>query len=350
MKRREMKVAVLTGGGDCPGLNAVIRAIVRRSSAHGFEVMGLRDGWRGLVEDDHFLLTRETTSGILHRGGTILGTSRLNPFKIPDGLERVQRAVQRHQIGAIIAIGGEGTLGCAARMFEEKLPVVGIPKTIDNDLGGTDFTFGFDTAVMIATEAIDRLHSTAESHKRVIVCEVMGRHVGWIATYAGIAGGADVILVPEHPVDLERVAEHIRRRHQSGRTFSIVVVAEGTKVKAGPADEERIVSSGALDEAGRVRLGGVGNFIAQEVEKRTGYETRVSVLGHIQRGGTPTAHDRVLASRFGVHACDMVARGEFGKMAALRGNQIVSVELAEATRALKTVDREFFEVAQVFFG
>src|SRR6185503_16526829 len=314
-----MKVAVLTGGGDCPGLNAVIRAIVRRASKHGFEVMGLRDGWKGLLEDNHFRLTRETTSGILHRGGTILGTSRVNPFKVEGGLEKVKRAVERNGIHAIIAIGGEGTLSAATRMSNEGLRIVGVPKTIDNDLNGTDFTFGFDTAVTIATDAVDRLHSTAESHKRVIVCEVMGRHVGWIATYAGIAGGADVILVPEVPADLESVAEHIQHRHSTGRSFSIVVVAEGTKVKVAADKGEQLITSGALDEAGRPRLGGVGGIVAHEIERRTGFETRVSVLGHIQRGGVPTAHDRVLATRYGVHACDMVAHGEFGKMASLRG-------------------------------
>jgi 6-phosphofructokinase 1 len=345
-----MKVAVLTGGGDCPGLNAVIRAVVRRASEHGFEMMGLRDGWKGLLEDNHFRLTRETTSGILHRGGTILGTSRVNPFKVENGLERVKRAVERNGIHAIIAIGGEGTLSAATRMSQEGLRIVGVPKTIDNDINSTDFTFGFDTAITIATEAIDRLHSTAESHKRVIVCEVMGRHVGWIATYAGIAGGADVILVPEIPADLPRVAEHIRSRHATGRNFSIVVVAEGTRIKTSPDQDEQLVTSGALDEAGRPRLGGVGNIVAAEIERRTGFETRVSVLGHIQRGGAPTAHDRVLATRYGVHACDMVARGEFGKMAALRGNDIVTVDLADATRELKRVPEEFFKVAQVFFG
>ncbi|SEU24166.1 6-phosphofructokinase [Stigmatella erecta] len=345
-----MKVAVLTGGGDCPGLNAVIRAVVRRATEHGFEMMGLRDGWKGLLEDNHFRLTRETTSGILHRGGTILGTSRVNPFKVENGLEKVKRAVERNGIHAIIAIGGEGTLSAATRMSQEGLRIVGVPKTIDNDLNGTDFTFGFDTAVTIATDAIDRLHSTAESHKRVIVCEVMGRHVGWIATYAGIAGGADVILVPEIPADLKKVAEHIQRRNASGRTFSIVVVAEGTLVKASPDQDEHLITSGALDEAGRPRLGGVGSIVAQQIEQRTGFETRVSVLGHIQRGGVPTAHDRVLATRFGVHACDMVARGEFGQMAALRGNDIVSVDLALATKELKRVPEEFFKVAQVFFG
>lgn len=345
-----MKVAVLTGGGDCPGLNAVIRAIVRRSNAYGFEMIGLRDGWKGLLEERFLPLTRETTSGILHRGGTILGTSRVNPFKIENGLERVKANAARHGIDAIIAIGGEGTLSAATRLSNEGLKVVGVPKTIDNDLNGTDFTFGFDTAVSIATDAIDRLHSTAESHRRVIVCEVMGRHVGWIATYAGIAGGADMILVPEIPADLAKVAEHLQRRQASGRTFSIVVVAEGTRVRLDEGQDDQLVTSGALDEAGRPRLGGVGNIVAQEIERRTGFETRVSVLGHIQRGGAPTARDRVLASRYGVHACDMVARGEFGKMAALKGNDIVSVELSEATRELKRVPKEFFEVAQVFFG
>lgn len=345
-----MKVGVLTGGGDCPGLNAVIRAVVRRADVHGFEVMGVRDGWRGLIEDNNFRLTRETTSGILHRGGTILGTSRTNPFKVEGGIEKVMRSVEKHGLGAIIAIGGEGTLSAATRLAQLGLHIVGVPKTIDNDLGGTDFTFGFDTAVAIATDAIDRLHSTAESHKRVIVCEVMGRHVGWIATYAGIAGGADVILVPEVPADLQRVADHLQRRHATGRSFSIVVVAEGTKIKTNPNEKEQLVTSGALDEAGRPRLGGVGQIVAAQIEAHTGFETRVSVLGHIQRGGTPTAHDRVLATRFGVHACDMVKASEWGKMVALQGNAIVSVELAEATRKLKTVDPAFFEVAEVFFG
>lgn len=346
-----MKVAVLTGGGDCPGLNAVIRAIYKRASKYGFEVMGLRDGWRGLLEDNHFRLTRENTSGILHRGGTILGTSRTNPFKVEGGIERVKQTISQNNIRAIIAIGGEGTLSAATRMHAEVgMPVVGVPKTIDNDLGGTDYTFGFDTAVSIATEAIDRLHSTAESHKRVIVCEVMGRHVGWIAAHSGIAGGADVIMVPEVPVDLVRVADHIKSRHQKGSGFSIVVVAEGTRIKRSAEEQEYLVTSGGVDEAGRPRLGGVGALVAQEIERRTGFETRVSVLGYIQRGGSPTAHDRVLASRYGVHACDMVARGEWGKMAALRGNAIISIDLAEATRELKKVPLEFFEVAQVFFG
>ena len=345
-----MRIAVLTGGGDCPGLNAVIRAVVRRAQAHQFEVVGLRDGWKGLIEDRTFTLTRENTAGILHRGGTILGTSRVNPFTVEGGAEKVLANAARHGIQAVVAIGGEGTLSAAARLYEHGLQVVGIPKTIDNDLNGTDYTFGFDTAVSIATEAIDRLHSTAESHKRVIVVEVMGRHVGWIATHAGIAGGADVILVPEEPADLAAVAEQLKRRYAGGTSFSIVVVAEGTKIRATAEEPEHVVTSGALDEAGRVRLGGVGQFVAQELERRTGFETRVSVLGHIQRGGTPTAHDRVLASRFGVHACDMVAKGEFGRMAALRGNEVTSVALADATRTLKRVPAEYFDVARVFFG
>ncbi|HVP60987.1 MAG TPA: ATP-dependent 6-phosphofructokinase [Myxococcaceae bacterium] len=345
-----MRIAVLTGGGDCPGLNAVIRAVVRRAQNHQFEVLGLRDGWKGLIEDRVFALTRENTAGILHRGGTILGTSRVNPFTLEGGLEKVMSNAAKHRIHAVVAIGGEGTLSAAARLHEHGLKVVGIPKTIDNDLNGTDYTFGFDTAVSIATEAIDRLHSTAESHKRVIVVEVMGRHVGWIATHAGIAGGADVILVPEEPADLAAVADQLKRRYAGGTSFSIVVVAEGTKIRASPDEPEHVVTSGALDEAGRVRLGGVGQFVASEIERRTGFETRVSVLGHIQRGGSPTAHDRVLASRFGVHACDMVARGEFGRMAALRGNEVTSVALADATRTLKRVPAEYFDVARVFFG
>ena len=345
-----MRIAVLTGGGDCPGLNAVIRAVVRRAQNHRFEVVGLRDGWKGLIEDRIFPLTRENTAGILHRGGTILGTSRVNPLKVEGGADQVLANVAKHGIDAVVAIGGEGTLSAAARLFDHGLKVVGIPKTIDNDLNGTDYTFVFDTAGSIATEAIDRLHSTAESHKRVIVVEVMGRHVGWIATHAGIAGGADVILVPEEPADLAVVAEQLKRRYAGGTSFSIVVVAEGTKIRSSSDEAEHVVTSGALDEAGRVRLGGVGQFVGEEIERRTGFETRVSVLGHIQRGGSPTAHDRVLASRFGVHACDMVARGEFGRMAALQGNVVTSVPLADATKTLKRVPAEYFDVARVFFG
>jgi 6-phosphofructokinase 1 len=342
-----MKIAVLTGGGDCPGLNAVIRAVVRRGEQQGLEIMGVREGWRGLMDPPlHDRLTREATSGILHLGGTILGTSRTNPFKKPGGAETVIRNLAALNVGGVVAIGGEDTLGVATKLQQMGANVVGVPKTIDNDLAGTDLTFGFDTAVQIATDAIDRLHSTAESHNRVIVCEVMGRHAGWIAVHSGIAGGADVILIPEKPVDLERVCEHIERRHRSrGVNFSIVVVAEGAKLGG------RESKAGAkVDEFGHARLGGIGQQIADMIEKATGFETRATVLGHIQRGGTPTAFDRVLATRFGVHAADMVARKEWGNMAALRGNQIVSVPLAEATAKAKTVDDAFYGVAEVFFG
>src|SRR5213082_1103060 len=343
-----MKIAVLTGGGDCPGLNAVIRAVVRRGEQHGLEVMGIREGWRGLLDPPmHFRLTREATSGTLHLGGTILGTSRTNPFKKPaNGPDIVMRNLKNLNVGAVVAIGGEDTLGVATKLSSMGVKVVGVPKTIDNDLSGTDLTFGFDTAVQIATEAIDRLHSTAEAHKRVIVCEVMGRHAGWIACHSGLAGGADVILVPELPIDIDRVCEHIMRRHRSrGVNFSIVVVAEGAKLGAG---ESKV--SEKLDEFGHIRLGGIGQQIAELIEKKTGFETRATVLGHIQRGGTPTAFDRVLGTRFGVHAADMVAKQEWGKMAALRGTQIASVPLAEATAKPKTVDDAFFAVAEVFFG
>ena len=379
-----MKVGVLTGGGDCPGLNAVIRAVVRRGDELGLEVMGLREGWRGLYEGTSAYtqrLTRASVSGILHIGGTILGTSRTNPLKKADGEARVLDNMRQLNLGALIAIGGEDTLGVANKLSQKGLPVVGVPKTIDNDLSGTDFTFGFDTAVSIATEAIDRLHSTAESHKRVMVCEVMGRHAGWIATYSGLAGGADVILIPENPVNLEEVAETIRHRHARGKNFSIVVVAEGARIArlaaksvsdktsepagrrptsidevgtaAGGGEVPRVDDStinAGLDEFGHVRLGGVGAYLATELEKRTGFETRVTVLGHIQRGGSPTAHDRVLATRFGVKAAELVAAGDFGKMAALRGNEIVAIPLGEAVKELKTVDPKLFALAKTFFG
>ena len=342
-----MKIAVLTGGGDCPGLNAVIRAVVRRGEQHGLEVMGVREGWRGLMDPPlHFRLTREATSGILHLGGTILGTSRTNPFKKPGGADMVIRNLGSLNVGAVVAIGGEDTLGVATKLHQMGVNVVGVPKTIDNDLSGTDLTFGFDTAVQIATEAIDRLHSTAESHNRVIVCEVMGRHAGWIATHSGIAGGADVILIPEKPIEIDRVCEHIMRRHRSrGVNFSIVVVAEGAKLGGG---ECKVTEK--LDEFGHIRLGGIGQQIAELIEKKTGYETRATVLGHIQRGGTPTAFDRVLATRFGVAAIDAVHDGGFGQMVALQAGSIVRVPLEAAVGELKTVDDAFFSVAEVFFG
>ncbi len=341
-----MKVAILTGGGDCPGLNAVIRAVVRRGEQHGFEFVGVRDGWKGLLEDDHFRLTRDKTAGILQLGGTILGTSRTNPFKRPEGPKIVMDTLERHNIQAVVAVGGEDTLGVAKRFFDLGMKVVGVPKTIDNDLSGTDYTFGFDTAVTIATDAIDRLHTTAEAHSRVIVCEVMGRHAGHIALHSGLAGGADVILIPEKAIVLGDVCDHIRKRQKRGRRFSIVVVAEGAKMER---SKETTVTD-ELDEFGHVRLGGIGNYLAREIERETAIETRATVLGHIQRGGTPTARDRVLGTRYGVFAVDLVRDGKFGMMAALHGDEIVAVSLEEATKALHLVDPVLYEIAQVFFG
>jgi 6-phosphofructokinase 1 len=339
-------IGILTGGGDCPGLNAVIRAVVRRADAAGWDVVAVREGWRGLVEPIFEDLGPAQVSGILPRGGTIIGTSRTNPYKLEDGVERVLRNFSDRELDALVAIGGEDTLGVAARLHAEHgFPVIGVPKTIDNDLSGTDYTFGFDTAVSIATEAIDRLHTTAESHNRVMVVEVMGRHAGWIAVHSGIAGGADVILIPEIPVDYDDVAETIRKRHARGKNFSIVVVSEGTELP-GLADQ------GETDQFGHVTLSerGVGETLGHEIEERTGFETRVTVLGHIQRGGTPTARDRVLATRFGLKAADLALAGGFGQMAALRGDEIVAVPLAEATAELKIVPRDWYEVASAFFG
>src|SRR5919199_136514 len=339
-----MKIAVLTGGGDCPGLNAVIRAVVRRGAQHGLEVMGVREGWRGLMDPAmHDRLTQEATSGILHLGGTILGTSRTNPFKKPaNGPDIVLKNLKALNVGAVVAIGGEDTLGVATKFASMGVKMVGVPKTIDNDLSGTDLTFGFDTAVSIATEAIDRLHSTAEAHKRVIVCEVMGRHAGWIATHAGIAGGAAEILIPEEPFHIDEVCENLRRRHEKGRFASIVVVAEG----ATPEEGTMVVQSGEVDQFGHERLGGISNAIASEIEKRTGFETRVTILGHTQRGGTPTAFDRVLATRFGVGAIDAVHDGAFGQMVALQAGEIVRVPLSDAVGELKTLDPRLYETAE----
>jgi len=339
-------LGILTGGGDCPGLNAVIRAVVRRADSAGWDVVAAREGWRGLVEPIFEDLGPSQVSGILPRGGTIIGTSRTNPFNLENGVEQVLQNFRDRELDALIAIGGEDTLGVATRMYvEHRLPVVGVPKTIDNDLSGTDYTFGFDTAVSIATEAIDRLHTTAESHNRVMVVEVMGRHTGWIAVMSGIAGGADVILVPEIPVDFEEVAEAIRKRHARGKNFSIVVVSEGCEL---PGLED----AGEQDQFGHVILSkrGVGDALGREIEQRTGYETRVTVLGHIQRGGTPTPRDRVLATRFGLTAADLALAGEYGQMAALRGDDVVAVPLAEATAQLKVVPREWYDVANAFFG
>jgi phosphofructokinase-like protein len=340
-----MKIGVLTGGGDCPGLNAVIRAVVRKGAFHyedGF--VGFMEGWRGLLEDQTMELDLSAVGGILPRGGTILRTSRTNPAKYPDGLQRCAAALKKHGCDALIAIGGDDTLSVAQKLFLNGVKVVGVPKTIDNDLSGTDFTFGFDTAVNIATEAIDRVHTTAEAHNRVIVVEVMGRDSGWIATYSGIAGGADVILIPEVPFDIDQVAELIRQRHARGRYFSIVVAAEGAKFADGNEKHFGTPAVGC-DDFGHARLGGVGSALAGEIEKRTGFESRSVVLGHIQRGGSPTAFDRILATRYGVGAIDMVHRGEFGQMAALRGNKIISIPLAEAIATNRKVDQEILDVA-----
>ena len=339
-------VGILTGGGDCPGLNAVIRAVVRASDTAGWDTVAALEGWRGLVDGNFRDLGPQAVSGILPRGGTIIGTSRTNPFKLDGGVDKVLRNFADRGLDALVAIGGEDTLGVAERLYREhQFPVVGVPKTIDNDLSGTDYTFGFDTAVTIATEAIDRLHTTAESHNRVMVVEVMGRHAGWIAVTSGIAGGADVILIPEQPVDFEEVAHGIRSRHARGKNFSIVVISEGCEL---PGLED----TGEVDQFGHVTLAhrGVGEILGREIEQRTGFETRVTVLGHVQRGGTPTPRDRVLATRYGLKAAALAHAGEFGQMAALRGDDIVAVSLEEATAQLKTVPPEWYAVAQAFFG
>jgi phosphofructokinase-like protein len=344
------QVGILTGGGDCPGLNAVIRAVTRRSLARGWEVVAVREGWRGLVEGRFQALGRREVTGLLPRGGTIIGTSRTNPYKMEDGVEKVLHNFSHQGLDALVAIGGEDTLGVASRLFEEhQLPVVGVPKTIDNDLSATDVTFGFDTAVSICTEAIDRLHTTAESHNRVMVVEVMGRQTGWIAVMSGIAGGADVVLIPEHPITVEQTCAQIQKRHSAGSDFSIVVVSEGYELTY-ESGEQRAVDMGGEDAFGHKRLGGIGDALASEIEGRTGFETRVTVLGHVQRGGTPTSRDRILATRFGLKAADLVEAGQFGRMAALRGDEIVDVSLEEATRELKRVPPEWYAVASAFFG
>jgi phosphofructokinase-like protein len=342
-----VRVGILTGGGDCPGLNAVIRAVVRRGLAEGHNIVGFRNGWAGLVEGDGLELTLQNTSGILPRGGTMLGTSRTNPYKSDDGAARVKDTLAAERIDALIPIGGEDTLGVARRLSDEGIDVVGVPKTIDNDLGGTDFTFGFQTAVQIATDAIDRLHTTAESHHRVIVVEVMGRHAGWIATYSGMAGGADAILVPERPFDVDQVCERLRRRHARGRTFSIVVVAEGATPSEGKLE---LPGHEQTDAFGHARLGGIAVALEGEIEQRTGFETRMTILGHVQRGGTPIAYDRVLATRFGVAAIDAVSERHFGEMVALHATEIVAIPLADALAEPKVLDPGLYETAAVFFG
>lgn len=341
-----MKIGILTGGGDCPGLNSVIRAVVHKAINEKQEVIGFKYGWKGLLDKDSISLDLRSVSGILPKGGTILGTSRTNPYKEEGGPEKVKAAFKELKLDALIAIGGEDTLGVATKLNDEGLNVIGVPKTIDNDLNATDFTFGFDTAVNIVMECIDRLHTTAESHDRIMVVEVMGRHAGWIATYAGIAGGADYILIPEKPIDSQEVCESIRKRHSRGKNFSIVVVAEGAFFK----EENACLQEQKLDEFGHVRLGGIGHTLGKIIEDTTGYETRVTVLGHIQRGGSPSAFDRVLGTRFGVKAYDLVKAGDFGKMVSLRGNKIVAVPLKDATEELKTVDLQLYEIAKIFFG
>jgi phosphofructokinase-like protein len=345
-----MRIGVLTGGGDCPGLNAVIRAIVHRAvKTHEWSVAGVRHGWRGLLLGEIEPLDLGAVSGILPRGGTILGTSRTNPYKEPDGEKRIRETLSGKGIDALIAIGGEDTLGTAAKLSAAGIPIVGVPKTIDNDVNGTDYTFGFDTALTIATEAIDRLHTTAESHDRVMVVEVMGRHAGWIALESGIAGGADMILIPEYPVQFHEICDAIWRRHERGKNFSIIVVAEGAQL-AGEGGEPLHVQSEKRDAFGHIRLGGIGASLATKIEERTGYETRYSVLGHIQRGGSPTAFDRVLGSRFGVAAVDLIQRKGFGRMVAVRGTSIVDVSLQDVLGTLKTVRSELYEMARVFFS
>src|SRR3954453_16874508 len=344
-----MRFGVLTGGGDCPGLNAVTRAIVRKGvDHHGHAILGFRDGWRGPIDDDHTELTIETIRGILPRGGTILGSSRTNPFKRPDGPQRIAATLDALHLDGLIAIGGEDTLGAANRLQgEHGLPILGVPKTMDNDIGATDMTCGFDTAVQVATDAIDRLPTTAESHHRNPVVEVMGRNAGWIALYSGVAGGADVILIPERPFDIEEVCRHIRRRHDRGRYFSIIVVAEG----AAPAEGTMETLGGdTADEFGHVRLGGIGQRLEREIEERTGFETRTTVLGHIQRGGTPTAFDRVLATRFGIAAIEAASESKWGMMTSLHATEIRLVPIKEAVEELRLVPEAEYEAAAAFFG
>jgi 6-phosphofructokinase 1 len=339
---------VLTGGGDCPGLNAVIRAMVRKGvQQSGHEFVGFRDGWRGPLTGDTMPLDIDAVRGILPRGGTILGSSRTNPYKEEGGVDQVRATLDRLGVEALLAIGGEDTLGVAKRLHEDGVKVVGVPKTIDNDLGATDYTFGFDTAVTIATEAIDRLHTTAESHRRTLICEVMGRHAGWIALHSGMAGGANVILIPERPFDIDEVCRYVEHRFSTRRYAPIVVVAEGAQPKEGTIST---TATGEVDAFGHVRLGGIGQLLESEIGRRTGHEARTTVLGHVQRGGTPTAFDRWLATRFGLHAIEAADAGDWGSMVALRGTDIIRVPLAEATRELKTVPPELYEEAEVFFG
>jgi 6-phosphofructokinase 1 len=342
-----MRIGILTGGGDCPGLNAVIRAVVRKGiDAYGDQLVGFHDGWRGVLEASFMDLTIESTRGILPRGGTILGSSRTNPYKREDGVDRVRGTLSDFNLDGLIAIGGEDTLGVANRLNLDGVNVIGVPKTIDNDLGGTDVTFGFDTALHIATEAIDRLHTTAESHNRILIVEVMGRTAGWIALHSGVAGGADVILIPEIPFDIDEVCRLIRRRHERGRYFSIVVAAEGAMPKEGTMT----VQTGSVDEFGHPRLGGIGYALEREIESRTGFETRATVLGHVQRGGTPTAFDRVLATRLGLAAIEAAHDGKWGMMAALHSTKVELIALADAVAEVRHVAIDEYQAFDVLFG
>jgi len=337
------KIGILTGGADCPGLNSVIRAVVRKGVQEGCLVTGIKNGWSGLINNDMRVLDLRMTSGILDKGGTILGTSRINPFDDTEQIDRISENYKRNGLDALIAVGGEETLKIALKLFNAgHIQVVGVPKSIDNALSGTDYAFGFDTAVNIATECIDRLHTTAESHHRIIVIEVMGRHTGWIALEAGIAGGADVILVPEVPADMEYICEEIKSRHKRGKTFSLVVVSEGATIKGQNSDAM------GFPEKERRRFGNVSELVAKLIEQKTGYETRVSVLGHIQRGGTPTAYDRLIGTQFGVKAVELVKEGKFGHMVSLRENKLQAVEIKEAVKQHKTIDMDLYEMAKIF--
>lgn len=341
------RIAILTGGGDCPGLNPVIRAVVRKGINEGYQMIGIKNGWKGMIEADAINLDLQSISGILPKGGTILGTSRTNPYKDQELVKKVVDNFKLLDLMALVAIGGEDTLGVAARLYKDfNLNIVGIPKTIDNDIAETDVSFGFDTAVNIAMECIDRLHTTAESHHRIMVVETMGRHAGWIATYAGMAGGADVILIPEKPIDIDWVCELIKRRHGRGKTFSIIVVAEGAKFKEGTI----VTQDETKDAFGHVRLGGVGHVLGKLIEDKTGYETRVTVLGHIQRGGSPSAFDRILGTRYGVKAIELIKEAKFGHMVSLKEGKIVAIPLKDILNKIKTVDMEMYEIASTFFG
>ena len=340
-------IGILTGGGDCPGMNAVVRAVVRKGvERHGQRILGFLNGYAGLLDGSVVDLDVESTRGILHRGGTMLGTSRADPLGGDGGAETVKETMTANGVDGLIVVGGDGTLAAAAKLMAEGIDVIGVPKTIDNDIAATDYTFGFDTAVQIASDAIDRLHTTAESHNRVMILEVMGRSTGWIALYAGLAGGADVILIPERPFDIDEVCGHIRQRHARGRLFSVVVVAEGAQPQADTVE----LPEYELDELGRPKLGGISNIVAREIGRRTGFDARVTILGYVQRGGTPTATDRILATRFGIGAIDLAAEGRWGRMVALRGDRIEDVALDEAVRDVKRVPPDLYEVAEVFFG